>query len=638
MCGIAGKIDLQNTVDAGLLERMCEVLEHRGPDSRGVHLENGVGLGVQRLAVIDLEHGDQPIYSEDRSSVVVLNGEIYNYIELRDQLIGRGHTFRTGSDTETIVHLYEELGARCVDQLRGMFAFAVWDSAARRVLLARDRVGKKPLFYRATETALWFASEPRALLLDPEVPRDIDTSALDSYLRFQYVPHPASAFAGIRKLPPGHVLSWAGGEPEISRYWRLEHRAQDRCTMQEASEIVRQSLLEATRLRLRSDVPLGAFLSGGVDSSAVVAAMAMEGSGRVKTFSIGFDVEGYDETAFAREVAQRYDTEHHEFRVDADAIGILPRLVWHYGEPFADSSALPSFYLSELTRRHVTVALNGDGGDESFAGYIRYVAQSLAGRMDLLPDGLRRVIAAAARTAGHGARSAGFRSRATRVLSTIDEPAWQRYDTSMSYFTRAELGRLYEPDFAASLPQPPLADALIGDPWTQSNAGDIVGVMLDVDTQTYLPGDLLVKMDIATMAHSLEVRSPLLDHVLMERVARLPSELKLRGRSSKRLLKEAVRPWLPDSVIERRKMGFGVPIASWFRTSLAQLPEEVLLDPRTTGRGIFRPSMVRQLVDDHRSAAAENSAKLWSLLQLELWFRTYVDCAEPTQQTLATVG
>jgi asparagine synthase (glutamine-hydrolysing) len=638
MCGIAGKIDLTRAVDASLVERMCQVLEHRGPDSRGLHLDDGVGLGIQRLAVIDLEHGDQPIYSEDRSSVVVLNGEIYNYVELREQLTGRGHSFGTGSDTETIIHLYEELGPRCVDQLRGMFAFAVWDANARRLLLARDRVGKKPLFYRATPTALWFASEPRAILLDPEVPRDVDVSALDSYLRFQYVPHPASAFEGIRKLPPGHVLSWAGGEPEISRYWRLDHGQQDGCTMREASEIVRESLLEATRLRLRSDVPLGAFLSGGVDSSAVVAAMAMEGSGRVKTFSIGFDVEHYDETAFARQVAERYDTEHHEFRVEADAVSVLPRLVWHYGEPFADSSALPSFYLSELTRRHVTVALNGDGGDESFAGYRRYVAASLAERIDLLPAGLRQAIAVGARRAGHRARISNFARRATRVLSAIDEPPWKRYDRSMSYFTRADLTRLYEPEFAARVPEPPPADALIAEPWTESNAGDLIAVMLDVDTQTYLPGDLLVKMDIATMAHSLEVRSPFLDHVLMERVARLPSRLKLHGRDSKRLLKEAVRPWLPDSVIDRKKMGFGVPIATWFRTSLAHLPEEVLLDPRTTGRGIFRPSMVRRLVDDHRSGAAENSAKLWSLLQLELWYRTYVDCPEPTEQTLVTAA
>jgi asparagine synthase (glutamine-hydrolysing) len=638
MCGIAGKIDLEHPVDAGLLARMCETLEHRGPDSRGMHLDAGVGLGIQRLAVIDVVTGDQPIYNEDRSTVVVLNGEIYNYVELRKQLIGRGHSFRTNSDTETIVHLYEEFGPGCVDQLRGMFAFAVWDSTRRTLLLARDRVGKKPLFYRVTDTAIWFASEPRAILLDPSVPCDVDTNAVDTYLRFQYVPHPYSAFKGIRKLSPGHVLSWNGGEPELGRYWQLDHALQDRCTMEEATEVVRQTLLEATKLRLRADVPVGAFLSGGVDSSAIVAAMAMEGSGRVKTFSIGFDVDRYDETSFARQVARRYDTEHHEFRVAADAVSILPRLVWHFGEPFADSSALASFYLSELTRRHVTVALNGDGGDENFAGYQRYMAQAWTERIDLLPAGLRSWVAAGAGRLGRGSRATSLRSRAVRTLSTLNDAPWQRYDRWMSYFTRADLVDLYEPAFAACLPATAPADVLIADPWRQSRARETVGVMLDVDIQTYLPGDLLVKMDIATMAHSLEVRSPFLDHLLMERIARLPTGLKLHGRTGKALLKEAVRPWLPDAVISRRKMGFGVPIASWFRGSLARLPEDVLLDPKATGRGMFRPARIHRLIDAHRSGAADNSAKLWSLLQLELWFRTYVDVTEPTEQSLTTVG
>jgi asparagine synthase (glutamine-hydrolysing) len=374
VCGIAGKIDLTRPVDRDLLVRMCQVVEHRGPDARGIHAADGVGLGIQRLAVIDLNTGDQPIYNEDSSVVVVLNGEIYNYLELRERLANRGHELRTATDTETIVHLYEEHGPACVNYLRGMFAFALWDSRRHRLLLARDRVGKKPLFYRATANALWFASEPRAILQDREVPREPDLAAIDSYLRFQYVPHPASAFRGIRKLPPAHVLTWTAGDPVSSRYWQLEYCPDERCSLAEATEVVRQSLLEATKLRLRSDVPVGAFLSGGVDSSAVVAAMALQ-NGTVRTFSIGFDVDAYDETAYARQVARRYATDHHEFRVEPDAVAILPKMVWHYGEPFADSSALPSFYLSELTRRHVTVALNGDGGDESFAGYTRYIAQ-----------------------------------------------------------------------------------------------------------------------------------------------------------------------------------------------------------------------------------------------------------------------
>jgi len=638
MCGIVGKIDLAAAVDPSLLDRMCAALEHRGPDARGVHAVDGVGLGVQRLAVIDLETGDQPIYNEDGSIVVVLNGEIYNYVELRKCLRARGHRFRTAGDTETIVHLYEEFGPRCVDHLRGMFAFAVWNGRRRELLLARDRVGKKPLFFRCTPTTLWFASEPRAIIQDASVGREVDFEAIDSYLRFQYVPHPLSAFRELRKLPPAHVLRWGGGAPDISRYWSLDYGVNEECSIEAASEEVRESLLEATKLRLRSDVPLGAFLSGGVDSSAVVAAMAMEGAGQVKTFSIGFDVAEYDETPYARQVAQRYGTDHHEFRVEADAINVLPRLVWHYGEPFADSSALPSFYLSELTRGHVTVALNGDGGDENFAGYSRYLAQTYAERIDLLPLPLRRTIAGYARRFGRGNGSRTLRSRSVRMLSAIAAQPWERYDRWMSYFTRAELDRLYDPGFASAMRLTNTADTLIADAWAKTTATNTIDVMLDVDVQTYLPGDLLVKMDIATMAHSLEVRSPFLDHVLMERAARLPGELKLRRGVPKALLKEAVRPWLPDAVIDRPKMGFGVPIASWFRGPLRSLPEQVLLDPAAVRRGIFRPEAVRQLIDEHRAGNVDHSSKLWSLLSLELWFRTYVDASKPAPLILADAG
>ena len=634
MCGIAGKVDLVRTVDRALVQQMCETLEHRGPDSRGIHASEGVGLGVQRLAVIDLVNGDQPIYNEDRSVVVVLNGEIYNHVELRDDLRARGHRFETETDTETIVHLYEDHGAGCVDHLRGMFAFAIWDRRRRALLLARDRLGKKPLFFRATETAVWFASEPRAILVDPDVPREPDFEAIDAYLRYQYVPHPRCAFKGICKLPPAHLLRWSSGEPDISRYWRLCYEPKHQCTAQDAAELVRESLLEATRLRLRSDVPVGAFLSGGVDSSAVVAAMARTGTGRVKTFSIGFDVADYDETSYARQVAERYDTDHHEFRVEADAINVLPRLVWHYGEPFADSSALPTFYLADATRRHVTVALNGDGGDEVFAGYSRYAAQRLAGRITG-SQRLREQMASFAGRVGAGAGGPHSQRRsAVRVLTALGlEPA-ARYDTWVSYFTRTQLDDLYEPAFRSQLAPRSSVDSMISEAWEDACASDPVEIMLDVDVNTYLPGDLLVKMDIAGMAHSLEIRSPFLDHVLMERVAHLPAGLKLRGVRLKTLLKEAMRPWLPGDVLSRRKMGFAVPIASWFRGSLAHLPKEILLDPRAVNRGVFRPDGISRLVADHRAGNRDNASKLWALIQLELWFRTYVDSFQPTPQTL----
>lgn len=640
VCGIAGKIDLDGPISRELLEAMCQSIEHRGPDSRGCFHEGGVGLGIQRLAVIDLHTGDQPIFNEDRSVVVVLNGEIYNYIELRRELIARGHQFQTDGDTETIVHLYEEMGDRCVARLRGMFSFALWDRRQRRLLLARDRVGKKPLFYRCTGSTLWFASEPRAILADDAVPRAVDHDAIDGYLRFQYVPQPRSAFAGISKLPPASVLSWQGRSPEISRYWKLRYASTSTASFDDAMAQVRDLLVEATRLRLRADVPLGAFLSGGVDSSAVVAAMAEAGAAQIKTFSIGFDEDRFDETEFARVVAERYGTDHHEFRVHAAAVEVLPKLVWHYGEPFADSSALPSFYLSELTRQHVTVALNGDGGDESFAGYSRYLAQVYAQRLGLIPAALRRSAARMAGWAGPGGTSRTRRSRAVKAVGSLAQGPAERYDSWMSIFSRSELDAIYTAEHRERLVDTRPTDDMIWQAWSSSEATTDIESMLAVDVNTYLPGDLLVKMDIATMAHSLEVRSPFLDHVFMEQAAAFPDTFKLSSGVPKRLLKEAVRPWLPDAVIDRPKMGFGVPIASWFRGHLRELPEAVLLDRLSIDRGIFRPEGVRRLIDEHVSGSADNSSRIWALLQLELWYRTYIDrlAQEPLSLDLSGVA
>lgn len=637
MCGIAGKLDLRGPIDGALLARMCSVIEHRGPDSRGAHTEDGVALGMQRLSIIDLETGDQPIYNEDRSVVVVHNGEIYNYKELREGLRERGHTMSTHGDTEVIVHLYEEHGERCVEHLRGMFAFALWDRRKRRLLLARDRVGKKPLFYRATSETLWFASEPKSILQDREVPREVNRDAIDSYLQLQYVPHPLSAFAALSKLPPAHTLTWdTGTEPRLRRYWQMSYRdTTGNAPRAELEERVRAGLVDATRLRLRSDVPLGAFLSGGVDSSAVVAAMAEAGGGRIRTFSIGFDVEAYDETAYARVVAKRYDTEHHEFRIEPSAMEVLSKLVWHYGEPFADSSAIPSFYLADLTRRHVTVALNGDGGDETFAGYQRYANQHTSARLQALPVTLRNAGARLMERVGPGRAHRGLRSRGYRVATAMAMEEWERYATLMSYFRRSEADRLYTPEFAASLPAERTSPGVIDAAWHATDAANLTEQMLATDVETYLPGDLLVKMDIATMAHSLEVRSPFLDHVYMETIAGMPASVKLSGRTTKHLLKEAVRPWLPDDLIDRPKMGFSVPLAEWLRGPLRDLPAEILLDPRSTDRGWFRPDAVGRLIDQHTSGAVDHAYKLWALLQLELWLRTYVDAPAPAPLTLA---
>jgi asparagine synthase (glutamine-hydrolysing) len=600
VCGIAGVLSSRGPIEPELVARMCATMRHRGPDSRGLFADDGVALGVQRLAVIDLESGDQPIYNEDGSIAVVLNGEIYNFAELRQELIAAGHHFRSQSDTEVIVHLYEDLGEACVERLRGMFAFALWDREERRLLLARDRVGKKPLFYSLRDGCLWFASEPRAILASEQVPRDVDYQAIDQYLHYQCVPGPRSAFAAIRKLPPAHTLTWCDGEASIRRYWKLSYR--DRYAEageDEICELIREAVLEATRLRLRSDVPLGALLSGGVDSSSVVAAMAQLSTAAVKTFSIGFEIDEFDESDSAIAVAQMYGTDHHRAVLDSSAMEMLPRLVWHYGEPFADSSALATFALAELTRAQVTVALNGDGGDESFAGYTRY---------------LRFVSADGDGRNGH---------------RPYEEYAGRR---ARAYFDDCARAELYEPGFLEGLgPRPWLS--VLEDPYLASDAGHPVERLLDVDVQTYLPDDLLVKMDIATMAHSLEARSPLLDPAVMELAASLPIGVKLDGGTTKRIFKEAVREWLPPGIVDRAKMGFRIPVDDWLRHEVPELPAEVLLDPRALDRGLFREQRLRTIVSEHREGSADHGHRIWTLLQLELWFRTYIDA--PAKAPLA---
>jgi asparagine synthase (glutamine-hydrolysing) len=625
MCGIAGKVCIDGPVDRALLERMCEVVEHRGPDSRGLFLDEGVGFGIQRLAVIDLETGDQPIFNEDDSVAVVLNGEIYNYRELRADLERDGHRFASRSDTEVIVHLYEDHGERCVERLRGMFAFALWDRRRRRLLLARDRLGKKPLFYAHRDGCLWFASEAKSILQDPAIPRDVDVDAIDAFLHGRYVPAPRSAFAALRKLPPAHTLTLEDGEIEVLRYWKLSHaRKLPSADEAELQEALRDKLLEATRLRMRSDVPLGALLSGGIDSSAVVAAMVRASPAPIKTFAMGFDVDEFDETAHARAVAAHFGTDHTELRVDPDALKVLPRLVWHYGEPFADASAIPTFYLAQLTRRHVTVALNGDGGDENFAGYARYRGNELATRLDFIPGPLARLCAGAAGRLPPGPRQDTRRARLRRLLGGLPLAPADRYAAWIACFGDAERRALYEPEFLASLTDAP-ARAAIREAYAASDASTIVDRLLSVDVETYLPGDLLVKMDVATMAHSLEVRSPLLDHEFMEFAASLPSALKLDGGTTKRVFKDALRPWLPEGILERGKMGFQVPLREWLRGPLRELPTQVLLDARSLERGWFREARVRGLIHDHAEGVRDNSRHLWALIQLELWLRTFVD-------------
>jgi len=584
-----------------------------------------VGLAMRRLSIIDLKSGHQPIHNQDRTAWIVFNGEIYNYRQLREQLEKLGHKFYTDSDTEAIVHAYDQYGTDCPKHLRGMFAFAIWDERTKSLFLARDRVGKKPLLYADLDGELVFGSEFTALLEHPRLSRDVDFEAIHYYLSFICVPAPLTAYRAIRKLEPGHWLLWRNGEIKTERYWQLDFSKKISINEKEAGERVVELLREAVRVRLMSEVPLGAFLSGGIDSSAVVALMAQESSEKVKTFSIGFDEQDFSELHHARRVAEHVGADHHEFVVRPDAMGILPTLVEHYGEPFADSSAIPSYYVSRETRNYVTVALNGDGGDETFAGYQRYAAMRIAQKYGNLPGTLRdgvisNVVAA---LPGFDARQNPLR-KIKRFIAAASLSPVERYFRWVSAFDEAGKQNLYTDDFrheTANFRAPSILE-----PWfAKANGSGIVDAALLTDTMTYLPNDLLVKMDIASMTVSLEARSPFLDHHLMEFAASLPEDLKLRRLTTKYLLKRVLKKLVPAKNLNRTKMGFGVPINHWFRGAMQPFLRQTLLSDKSLARGLFKPQTVRQLVEQHVAAKADHSQRLWSLLMLELWFERFID-------------
>ena len=604
---------------------MNEAIRHRGPDDDGYYFSDGVGLAMRRLSIIDLKGGQQPIHNRDRTAWIVFNGEIYNYRELRGQLEKLGHEFYTDSDTEAIVHAYDQYGTDCPKYLRGMFAFAIWDERKKSLFLARDRVGKKPLLYAELNGELVFGSEFNALLQHPGISRDVDFEAIHHYLSFICVPAPLTAYRAIRKLEPGHWLWWQNGEIKIERYWQLDFSKKLKIGEEEAGERVVELLREAVRIRLMSEVPLGAFLSGGIDSSAVVALMAQESSEQVKTFSIGFDEQDFSELHHARRVAEHVGADHHEFIVRPDAMEILPTLVEHYGEPFADSSAIPSYYVSRETRAFVTVALNGDGGDEAFAGYQRYAAMNLAQRYANLPGALRNGVIANVVNAlpGFEARPNPLR-KAKRFVSAASMPTVERYLRWVSAFDEEAKRNLYSEDFRHQTSS--FRTASILEPWfARANGAGIVDASLLTDTMTYLPNDLLVKMDIASMTVSLEARSPFLDHHLLEFAASLPENLKLRRLTTKYLLKRVLRKLVPAENLNRSKMGFGVPIGHWFRGAMQPFLRETLLSEKARARGLFKPEIVLQIIDQHVEARNDHSHRLWSLLMLELWFQRFID-------------
>jgi asparagine synthase (glutamine-hydrolysing) len=621
VCGFAGKLffDRSRIVDHDLLERMARAIAHRGPDDQGVWTDGPIGLASRRLAVIDLsQRAHQPMASVDGCLYIAYNGEVYNFQTLRAELERAGKRFRSTSDTEVLLALYERDGTQMVRHLRGMFAFAIWDGPRRRLVLARDRLGKKPVFYFQHQHGLTFGSEPKALLQDPDVPAEPDEEALALYLGLGYVPAPWSAFRGMKKLPPAHLAVVENGQLRLERYWTLCYQPKRRESEEALAEELRARLSEAVRLRLISDVPFGALLSGGIDSSIVVALMRREHSGPIKTFSIGFDEPRYDESTHAAVVARYFGTDHRPLTVRPDALALLEQLVWHYNEPFADSSALPSMALCQHARSEVTVALNGDGGDESFVGYERYLALSAAGRLDGLPLSVRKRLAQLAQLLPDGAPKTGS-YRARRFAEALALAPLDRYVAWTGLFSAEMRRRLTRGCLDAS------SERLLGSLWDGADGDGVIEAAVRSDVLLYLPDDLLVKMDIASMSQSLEVRSPFLDHEIVEFAASLPLRLKLKGRTLKYLLRRAFRNDLPASILERPKMGFGVPLDRWFRTDLRKLSRDVLLDSTAMRRGYFDPAEVRRYLDEHASGRNYHHHRLWALLMFELWHRAFID-------------
>jgi asparagine synthase (glutamine-hydrolysing) len=660
MCGIAGILDINSAPEKGLIERMCRIMTHRGPDGEGYHISGPVALGHRRLSIIDLEGGKQPLCNEDGTVWITFNGEIYNFQELRDDLAAKGHRFATRSDTEAIVHAYEEYGERCVERLRGMFAFAVWDSRAGRLFIARDRLGKKPVYYCHKGGRFLFASEIKAILQDEGVKRELDPKALADYLTYHYIPFPETIFRGIRKLEPGHVMTVRvvqdvrnvrnGQEvknvrieqaersnkvtseviehPErlelsIQQYWDIKYEPDYSLSENDWVEALREKLREAVRIRLISEVPLGAFLSGGIDSSTVVALMSQVQSTPVKTFSIGFKEEDFSELKYARQVAGKFGTEHHEFVVEPDAMEVLPRLAWEFDEPFADSSAIPTYYVSRIAREQVTVILSGDGGDETFAGYRRYGWAQDMSKYDSIPVPLKKAFfGLPASLLPDGVRGKGTLKHLSKGaferyagLNTFGEPPYLEKVLSrdiLSAVRRTYAGRL--PDYS------PMESY-----YKSCTASDYLTRIQYVDTKLYLSEDILTKVDRASMFCSLETRAPLLDHEVVELAARMPSSFKLRSGETKYILKKAMEGILPDDILYRRKMGFGVPLIHWFKKDLTEYARDLLLSKQARERGLFNAKHVETVLDTHQKKGRDLSARIWALLFFEQWAKNWVD-------------
>jgi len=622
MCGIAGQLRLGANADAAQIRAMCDRIRHRGPDDEGFHVDGPCGLGMRRLSIIDLSTGHQPISNEDGTVWVVFNGEIYSYQELRSDLIARGHRFKTNSDTETLLHLYEEFGPQGVAKLRGMFAYAIWDSRKRLLFLARDRFGKKPLYYAVTPAGLTFASELKCLR-EAGVPLDLDSEALRLYFLLGYIPDPWSPYTAIRKLPPGSWMIYhADGRIEQGTYWKLpvpNESAPPGLTEEKAAERVRELFDESVRLRLIADVPLGAFLSGGIDSSSIVASMALQTKEPVKTFSIGFEESEFNELPYARMMADKYRTEHHEIIVRPEAIDLVSKIGRFFDEPLADTAAIPTFIVSEFAVQHVKVVLTGDGGDEIFGGYESFFATERLRWADAVPHMARGAISWLASRLPYSAYGKNY-------LRMISRPsALERYfeNNTIPYFLRT---RLLEPEWMLPGEDAYVARALAH--CLAPNGADVLTQALYFEATAKLTGDMLVKVDRMSMANSLEVRCPLLDHVLAEYAAELPHAWKIRNGKGKQIFLKAMGDRLPRELLERPKQGFGVPIAHWFRGSLRDFVWDHLTSAAFLDRGMVSSEFVRHLLQEHESKRRNNADSLWLLLMLELWFRD-AECGRP---------
>jgi len=627
MCGIAGYIDLQNQADQSLIEKMTRIMHHRGPDGEGYYLESPVALGHRRLSIIDLAGGKQPMCDDSERYWITFNGEIYNFPDLRQQLIQQGHHFNTRCDTETILAAYKQYGEKCVDHLRGMFAFAIWDCVEKTLFLARDRVGKKPLYYHFDGQRFVFASEIKAIIQHPAVSRDIDHQAIADYFNYNYIPFPRTIFKSVKKLLPGHLIKLdvqADRTLKLQQeeYWDLHYAPEPDIPEAEWCEALRDKIDEATRIRMISDVPLGAFLSGGVDSSAVVAYMAKAQTAPVKTFSIGFKEADFSETEYARQVAKQFGTEHHEFIVEPDAMEMLPKLAWEYDEPFADSSAVPTYYVSKLAREHVTVILTGDGGDETFAGYRRYLWANDMHRYDVLPQGLKKLLfGLPSSLMPEGMKGKG-------MLRHLSHAPFERYAGLNTFGEFSYLNKLFSDDLKSDL-QGNFSEtypdfSLFRHYYDHCNVDDYLTRIQYLDTKVYLSEDILTKVDRASMLCSLETRAPLLDHEVLELAARIPSDLKMKGGETKYMLKKSLEGILPENILYRKKMGFGVPLVHWFKDDLVDYAHDVLLSEQACGRGYFNMDQIQNLLQIHRKQGRDMSAKIWSLLFFEHWCRIWL--------------